>query len=73
MGAGEVAHQLEHQLEALAALAQDGGSIPCTHMEAHKSSRSRGSDTILWPPQQPVMYAAHIHTYAAKHFYIDSR
>ena len=40
------------QLGALAALAQDLGLIPSTHMAAHNSDFSfRRYDALFWPPQ----------------------
>jgi hypothetical protein len=47
-GAGEMAQWLR----ALAALPEDLGWIPSTHMVATTicSSSSRGSDALFWPP-----------------------
>lgn len=44
-GAGEMAERLR----ALAAVKEDVGLIPSTHLEAH-NCRPRGSNTLFWPP-----------------------
>jgi hypothetical protein len=57
------------QLRALAALAEDVGSVPCTHTAAHNCNSVSGrSVALFWPPQ--ILHAYSTQTYIqAKHPY----
>lgn len=50
---------MAHWLKVLAALPKDSGLISNTHMVTYYNSRSKGYDSLFWPPQEPGMHVVH--------------
>lgn len=55
-----VSAKMDLQLRALAALKNDSGLIPSTHIVGHNSS-PRGSNALFWPPQASDMHMMYLH------------
>lgn len=61
------ARETAQWFRALAALEEDPGSIPTTHIVSNCNSGSRGSEVLLWLPLVTHMWHTYIH--ANQHLY----